>query len=113
MLANGGLMPVTSQRALDAGLGDRVAGLSSGDAVPRSKDVLKHETETALAPLSDVIVFPAWMPARGVASPGDVIIVIAVMAAAFTAVSSILKRWLSLGAPHPRPAAAGNAPRSL
>jgi hypothetical protein len=85
MLANGGLMPVTPENAIAAGFADEVSRLQFGDAVPRSKDVLKERAGTNLAPLTDVIVLPAWFPGRAVASPGDVVVAAAVALAAVSA----------------------------
>ncbi len=113
MLTNGGLMPVTPERAVAAGLSERTADLRLGDPIPRSKDILKEGSETNLAPLSDILVFPRWMPVRGVASPGDMLIAFALLTAVFMTVFAVLKRWISQGAPHRQPSAAGHAPRNL
>ncbi|HXH20432.1 MAG TPA: DUF5317 family protein [Dehalococcoidia bacterium] len=91
MLANGGLMPVTPENAILAGFADEVADLKPGDPVPRSKDILKERGDTALAPLTDVIVLPAWFPGRAVASPGDAVVAIAVILAAFSAATAAAK----------------------
>jgi len=85
MLANGGLMPVTPDNALRAGFGEEIARLHVGDAIPRSKDVLKERGDTTLAPLSDNLVLPQLFPGRAIASPGDV----AVAASVAFAVASL------------------------
>jgi hypothetical protein len=92
MLANGGLMPVTPAHAIAAGFGDEVARLHSGDAVPRSKDVLKAAEETKLTPLSDRIVWPKELPGRAVFSPGDVIVALAVVLAGLVGLRAYLRR---------------------
>jgi hypothetical protein len=90
MLANGGLMPVTPENAVAAGFADEVSRLQLGDAVPKSKDVLKESSETRLALLTDVIVLPGWFPGRAVASPGDVVVAVAVFFAAASAAAALL-----------------------
>jgi hypothetical protein len=95
MLANGGLMPVTPENAIRAGFAEEIARLEAGDAVPRSKDVLKAEDDTILAPLTDVIVLPRWFPGRAVASAGDAVVATAVLLAVAATFKSFIDRILS------------------
>ena len=110
MAANGGLMPVTPSNALRAGFGDKIASLRPGDAVPHSKDVLLLRRDTALAPLSDTIVLPRALPARGVFSPGDIVIAAALAMAAAGFAAGLVKRASASrqpAAPAGRPRTAG------
>jgi uncharacterized protein DUF5317 len=92
MLANGGLMPVTPDHAIDAGFGAEVSRLELGDAVPHSKDVLKDKKDTRLALLTDTLVMPDAVPGRAVASPGDVIVFAALVLAAVLSLCGLAGR---------------------
>jgi hypothetical protein len=109
MLANGGLMPVTPENALRAGFGEEIARLNTGDAIPRSKDVLKERDDTALALLSDTIVLPEPLPGRAVASPGDLLVAGSVGLAVASLFWAIAER--TFGGRWPRRTQAVNATR--
>ena len=71
--ANGGLMPISPETMVRAGLADRLAGLEPGDPVPFSKDILLGGDDTRLRALSDILVLdnPADIRAFSV---GDTVI---------------------------------------
>jgi len=71
--ANGGLMPISPETMVRAGLLDRLASLEPGDSVPFSKDILLEEGDTHLRFLSDILVLdnPADIQAFSV---GDTVI---------------------------------------
>ncbi|MFQ6019614.1 MAG: DUF5317 domain-containing protein, partial [Dehalococcoidia bacterium] len=54
--SNGGLMPVSPQTAIRAGVADRLAELRLGDPIPGSKNVLLDKDDTRLQFLSDTLV---------------------------------------------------------
>jgi len=74
MLANGGLMPLTPERAAHAGLSEKFPTITTGSAIPRTKDVLKDGVDVRIAPLSDVLVLPPGLGLHAVASAGDLVI---------------------------------------
>jgi len=53
IVANGGLMPVTSENLAKVDLTHRIEGRQEGDAIPYSKNVLKAREDTRLYELSD------------------------------------------------------------
>ncbi len=73
IVANGGLMPVSPANMEKAGLGDKLADLELGEAVPLSKNVLLDESDTALQCLTDRFTWDSLSPFP-VFSIGDVII---------------------------------------
>jgi len=73
IVTNGGLMPISPANMEKAGLGDELAKLELGDAVPVSKNVLLEESDTHLQWLTDRFVWDSPGP-FSVVSIGDVII---------------------------------------
>jgi hypothetical protein len=73
IVTNGGLMPVSPASMEKGGLGEELAGLGPGDAVPDSKNVLLEESDTNLQWLSDRFTWGSPGP-FSVFSIGDVII---------------------------------------
>jgi hypothetical protein len=73
IVSNGGLMPVTAENLARVHALDRIEGRAEGDAIPRTKNVLKTKGETTLYVLSDRLVFdnPVYVP---IFSIGDVVI---------------------------------------
>ena len=73
IVANGGLMPVTAESLAKIDQLDRVEGRADGDAIPRTKNVLKTEGSTYFYTLSDRLVFdnPVYVP---ILSIGDLVI---------------------------------------
>ncbi|MFQ5878982.1 MAG: DUF5317 domain-containing protein [Dehalococcoidia bacterium] len=71
--ANGGLMPVSPETLVRAGLLERAASVSLGDPLPRSKDVVLTREDTRLWPLSDVFAVDNPLGVRAF-SPGDLVI---------------------------------------
>lgn len=72
MAANGGLMPVSREAVLAAGVSTAETVPAEGARLPRSKDVLLSIERTRLGILSDVIVLPP--PVARVCSLGDIVI---------------------------------------
>ncbi len=73
IVTNGGLMPISPAAMEKAGLGDELAELELGDAVPASKNVLLDEADTHLQWLTDRFAWDSPGPFP-VFSIGDVII---------------------------------------
>ena len=73
IVTNGGLMPISPANMEKAGLGDELAKLEVGDAVPVSKNVLLEESDTNLQWLTDRFTWDSPGPFP-VFSIGDVII---------------------------------------
>jgi len=73
IVTNGGLMPISPANMEKAGLGDELAKLEVGDAVPVSKNVLLGESDTNLQWLTDRFTWDSPGPFP-VFSIGDVII---------------------------------------
>jgi len=73
IVTNGGLMPISPANMEKAGLGDELAELELGDAVPLSKNVLLEEGDTGLQWLTDRFTWDSLGPFP-VFSIGDVII---------------------------------------
>ena len=73
IVANSGLMPVTAENLAKIGQLDRIEGRVDGDAIPRTKNVLKTKEDTHFYVLSDRLVFdnPAYVP---ILSIGDLVI---------------------------------------
>ena len=73
IVSNGGLMPVTAENLARVDALDRIEGRAEGDAIPRTKNVLKTEEETTLYVLSDRLILdnPVYVP---IFSIGDVVI---------------------------------------
>ena len=72
MAANGGLMPVSRETVLAAGVSTAETVPAEGARLPRSKDVLLSAERTRLWVLSDAIVLPP--PVARVCSLGDIAI---------------------------------------
>jgi hypothetical protein len=68
VIANGGIMPTTTEALATAGL-EPVTGLSNSAVMPNP----------ALAPLTDVLALPSWFPLANVFSVGDVLIAIGIV----------------------------------
>lgn len=73
IVSNGGLMPVSPATMEEAGLGDELAQLEPGDAVPQAKNVLLEESDIKLEWLADRFTWDSPGP-FSVFSVGDVII---------------------------------------
>ncbi len=73
IVTNGGLMPVSPANMEKAGLGDELAELELGEAVPLSKDVLLDEGDTHLQWLTDRFAWDSPGP-FSVFSIGDAIV---------------------------------------
>jgi len=73
IVANGGLMPITSESLRSAGKADVLEGLIEGDAIPHTKNVWKERGNTNLWFLSDRLVWENPVFFR-VFSIGDVVI---------------------------------------
>lgn len=73
IVANGGLMPISPANMEKAGLGDELAELELGDAVPLTKNVLLDESDTNLQWLTDHLAWDSLDPFP-LFSVGDVII---------------------------------------
>lgn len=73
IVTNGGLMPISPATMEKAGLGDELAELELGDAVPLNKNVLLEESDTNLQWLTDRFTWDSPGPFP-VFSIGDVII---------------------------------------
>jgi hypothetical protein len=75
IVSNGGLMPISPSAMERAGLGDELAKLDIGDAVPHTKNVLLDESDTHLQWLTDRLTWnhPGPFP---VFSVGDAIIAV-------------------------------------
>lgn len=73
IVANGGLMPVTAENLARIDQLDRIEGRAEGDAIPRTKNVLKTKEKTHFYVLSDRLVFdnPVYVP---ILSIGDLVI---------------------------------------
>ena len=73
IVANGGLMPVTAESLARIDQLDRIEGRAEGDAIPRTKNVLKTKEDTYVYVLSDRLVFdnPVYVP---ILSIGDLVI---------------------------------------
>jgi len=73
IVANGGLMPVTAESLARIDQLDRIEGRAEGDAIPRTKNVLKSKDDTYFYVLSDRLVFdnPVYVP---ILSIGDLVI---------------------------------------
>ena len=73
IVANGGLMPVTAESLVRIDQQDRIEGRAEGDAIPRTKNVLKTKEDTHFYVLSDRLVFdnPVYVP---ILSIGDLVI---------------------------------------
>ena len=78
IVANGGLMPVTAENLARIDQLDRIEGRAEGDAIPRTKNVLKTKENTHFYVLSDRLVFdnPAYVP---ILSIGDLVIGVGLM----------------------------------
>lgn len=73
IVTNGGLMPISPASMEKAGLGDELAELELGDAVPQAKNVLLEEGDIKLEWLTDRFTWDSPGP-FSVFSVGDVII---------------------------------------
>ena len=73
IVTNGGLMPISPASMEKGGLGEELAELGPGDAVPDSKNVLLEESDTNLQWLSDRFTWGSPGP-FSVFSIGDAII---------------------------------------
>lgn len=73
IVTNGGLMPISPASMEKGGLGEELAELGPGDAVPDSKNVLLEESDTNLQWLSDRFTWGSPGP-FSIFSIGDVII---------------------------------------
>lgn len=73
MALNGGQMPVSPEALSQARMTHLAPGLSAGEPVAGTKDVVLPREQTALWPLSDVLIWPP-LPRHAVFSPGDVLI---------------------------------------
>jgi len=73
IVANGGLMPVTAESLARIDQLDRIEGRAEGDAIRRTKNVLKTKDDTYFYVLSDRLVFdnPVYVP---ILSIGDLVI---------------------------------------
>jgi len=73
IVANGGLMPVTAENLARIGQLDRIEGRAEGDAIPRTKNVLKSKENAHFYVLSDRLVFdnPLYVP---ILSIGDLVL---------------------------------------
>jgi len=73
IVANGGLMPVTAENLARIDQLDRIEGRAEGDAIPRTKNVLKTKDDTHFYVLSDRLVIdnPIYVP---ILSIGDLVI---------------------------------------
>ena len=73
IVANGGLMPVTAENLARIDQLDRIEGRAEGDAIPRTKNVLKTKENTHFYVFSDRLVFdnPVYVP---ILSIGDLVI---------------------------------------
>lgn len=97
ILANGGAMPVTKEALMTARPHPEIELLNYGDPVPGTKEVLLPKGETALWPLSDVLVLPGPDPVGTTFSIGDVLIA----AGAFWLV--LVATQAKSGRPHKQP----------
>lgn len=77
MLANGGLMPITPEARVAAGLRAMPSPSDLGRMVPRTKNVLLSAEQTNLYPITDAI--PLGPPVTKVISVGDILIVAGVV----------------------------------
>ncbi len=75
IVSNGGLMPISPSSMEKAGLGDELAKLEVGDAVPHTKNVLLEESDTHLQGLTDRLTWDSPGPFP-VFSVGDAIIAV-------------------------------------
>ena len=73
IVANGGLMPVTAVSLAKIDQLHRIDGRAEGDAIPRTKNVLKNKDDAKFYVLSDRLVFdnPVYVP---ILSIGDLVI---------------------------------------
>ena len=73
IVANGGLMPVTAVSLAKIDQLHRIDGRTEGDAIPRTKNVLKNKDDAKFYVLSDRLVFdnPVYVP---ILSIGDLVI---------------------------------------
>ncbi len=94
MLLNGGLMPVTAEKLAEAGLSSRITDVHPGEAVPRTKDVLRDAGHAPLAFLGDRIVLPRGpvVHLHGLASPGDFVILAGVLVAFLSPLVALSRR---------------------
>jgi hypothetical protein len=77
----GGLMPVDASTLQAAGLGQLSQGISPGQPVPHSKDVLMQQSQTPLWPITDSIAVNNG-PMHYSISPGDLIVLAGLLAGA-------------------------------
>lgn len=75
IVSNGGLMPISPASMEKGGLGDDLAKLDVGDAVPHTKNVLLEESDTHLQWLTDRLTWDHLGPFP-VFSVGDAIIAV-------------------------------------
>jgi hypothetical protein len=75
IVSNGGLMPISPSSMEKGGLGDELAKLDVGDAVPQTKNVLLEESDTHLQWLTDRLTWQSPGPFP-VFSVGDAIIAV-------------------------------------
>lgn len=73
IVANGGLMPITPEAVVSAGQAESIEGLTDGDAIPYSKNVLMEEENTHFYQLSDRIAWNSPIFIRAF-SIGDLVI---------------------------------------
>ena len=98
IVANGGYMPV-SPAAVAAMGRDEIAGYSNSAVIE----------SPALAPLTDVIVLPAWLPFTNIVSIGDVLIGLGILVVIATAMRSA-RRTAEEPGRRPDPALLGGTP---
>ena len=71
--ANGGLMPISPETLVRAGLADRLLELEIGEPVPHTKDILLEKEDTRLWFLSDILALDNPLGVRAF-SVGDTVI---------------------------------------
>lgn len=108
ILANGGFMPTTPEAVMNAGLGDRIAGLAPGGVVPQTTIMLLDQPQIRLWFLSDILSLRS--PLQRVFSIGDILVVVGVVLMLVRLVFSGItkrvsepgsKRRIGLGDPRP------------
>ncbi|MBI4216983.1 MAG: DUF5317 domain-containing protein [Chloroflexi bacterium] len=93
ILANGGFMPTTPEAVMNAGLGDRIAGLAPGDVVPQTTIMLLEKSQIRLWFLSDILSLRSPFPR--VFSMGDILVVLGVVLMLLGLVLSEIARRVS------------------
>jgi len=83
-LLNGGWMPVSPETVRVVVPEDVIASLTLSHRLACSKNMLIPIRETVLWLLSDILPLPDWIPGNWVISPGDFLVVVGMLPAAFT-----------------------------